>query len=208
MGIFLLESKRPKLLVKNHHLHLILLSKMANIGQQLIKILSPGKQFIRSLTGHPSAHWDPFSDAVTAGPEFNKSAGIIKQQIEKLWCWSAFANMAIFTRLSKNGDGNGTHRVALDLNGCLPEDVKVSVEENVVTVEAKLEHTSTNSRLYQEWTNKYTIPKEADFKKMKYGLDDDGVFHIEAPILPTSEDVAINAPINKNYQMHDDLLMT
>ena len=43
---------------------------------------------------------------------------------------------------------------------------------------------------------------------MKYGLDDDGVFRIEAPILPTSEDLAINAPINKNYQMHDDLLMT
>ena len=43
---------------------------------------------------------------------------------------------------------------------------------------------------------------------MKYGLDDDGVFRIEAPILPTSEDVAINAPINKNYQMHDDLLLT
>ena len=54
---------------------------------------------------HFSAHWDPFSDAITAGPEFNKSAGIIKQQIEKLWCWPAFANMAIFTRLSKNGKG-------------------------------------------------------------------------------------------------------
>ena len=54
---------------------------------------------------HFSAHWDPFSDAITAGPEFNKSAGIIKQQIEKFWCWPAFANMAIFTRLSKNGKG-------------------------------------------------------------------------------------------------------
>ena len=52
---------------------------------------------------HFSAHWDPFSDAVTAGPEFNKSAGIIKQQMEKLWRLPAFANMAIFTRLSKNG---------------------------------------------------------------------------------------------------------
>ena len=77
-----------------------------------------------------------------------------------------------------------------------------------MTVKAKLEHTSTNRRLYQEWTNRYTIPKEADIEKMKYGLDNDGVFRIEAPILPTSEDVAINAPINKNYQMHDDLLMT
>ena len=50
-----------------------------------------------------SAHWDPFSDAVTAGPEFNKSAGIIKQQMEKIWCWPALANMAIFTRSSNNG---------------------------------------------------------------------------------------------------------
>ena len=33
---------------------------------------------------HFSAHWDPFSDAVTAGPEFNKSAGINKQELEKL----------------------------------------------------------------------------------------------------------------------------
>ena len=43
---------------------------------------------------------------------------------------------------------------------------------------------------------------------MKYGLDEDGVFRIEAPILPTSEDKAMNAPINKTYQMHEDLLMT
>ena len=43
---------------------------------------------------------------------------------------------------------------------------------------------------------------------MKYGLDNDGVFRIEAPILPTFEDAAINAPINKKYQMHHDLLMT
>ena len=43
---------------------------------------------------------------------------------------------------------------------------------------------------------------------MKYGLDDDGVFRIEAPIQPTSKDATINAPIKNNYQMHDDLLMT
>ena len=43
---------------------------------------------------------------------------------------------------------------------------------------------------------------------MKYGLDDDGVFRIKAPILPTLKDAAINASIKKNYQMHDDLLMT
>ena len=36
---------------------------------------------------------------------------------------------------------------------------------------------------------------------MKYGLDDDGVFRIEAPIQPTSKDATINAPIKNNYQM-------
>ena len=39
---------------------------------------------------------------------------------------------------------------------------------------------------------------------MKYGLDDDGVFRIEAPILPTFEDAAINAAINKQSSLQEN----
>ena len=68
---------------------------------------------------------------------------------------------------------------------------------NQVTVEAKMEHKSANSRFYQEWSNKYTLPEKADTAKIKSILDHEGILRIEAPRSASAEELPINITFNK-----------
>jgi len=104
--------------------------------------------------------------------------------------------MPIFSRFNSNGFGDRVHRITMDLQGCQPDDVKISVEDNVVTIEAKLEQKHNDSRFYQEWSNKYTLPENADTSKLKSVLDYDGILHIDAPISEVKEGLTTEIPIN------------
>jgi len=104
---------------------------MANTGQRWFQILPSVKQCIRSLTGPSRTHWDPFSDVVTSSREIERSAAALRQEMDKLWTWSGFNQLPIFSRFSSYGDR--IHRITMDLQGCQPDDVKISVEDNIVS---------------------------------------------------------------------------
>ena len=65
-----------------------------------------------------------------------------------------------------------------------PENVKVSLKDRVMTVEAKQEQRSDdgNTRVYQEMSRQFTLPEEVEVKDVKSVLNPDGVLTIEAPI--------------------------
>ncbi|CAG7836932.1 unnamed protein product [Allacma fusca] len=65
-----------------------------------------------------------------------------------------------------------------------PEDVKVSLKDHVMTVEAKKEFTSDdgNARMYQEFMRKFTIPDNVEMKEVKSVLTPEGYLKIEAPL--------------------------
>jgi len=65
-----------------------------------------------------------------------------------------------------------------------PEDVKVSMKNGIVSINAKKEKTSEdgNSRFYQEVTRKFTLPSNVDVKQIKSALTPDGILKIEAPL--------------------------
>ena len=60
-----------------------------------------------------------------------------------------------------------------------------------------MEHKSDNSRFYQEWSNTYTLPEEADVAKIKSVFDNEGMLRIEAPPLASAEEVPIKISFNK-----------
>ena len=64
-------------------------------------------------------------------------------------------------------------------------------------MEAKFEHKHQNSRFYQEWSNKYTLPENTDTSKLKSVLDYDGVLHIDAPITQVKEGAPTEIPIHQ-----------
>ena len=65
-----------------------------------------------------------------------------------------------------------------------PENVKVSLKDRVMTVEAKNEQKSEdgNSRFYQEVSRSFTLPENIDLKEVRSVLTPEGVLKIEAPL--------------------------
>jgi len=65
-----------------------------------------------------------------------------------------------------------------------PENVKVSVKDRVMTVEAKVEEKSEDGkrRFYQEVSRQFTLPENVDLKEVKSLLTPEGVLKVEAPL--------------------------
>jgi HSP20 family molecular chaperone IbpA len=64
----------------------------------------------------------------------------------------------------------------------LPENIKISLKENVLMVEAKREQKSEDSRFYEEVSRKFTLPENVDLKEVKSVFAPNGILRIEAPL--------------------------
>jgi len=67
-----------------------------------------------------------------------------------------------------------------------PEDIKVSLKDRKLTVEAKREQTSEDGthRYYEEVSRSFTLPEEAELKELKSVFTPNGVLKLEAPVTP------------------------
>jgi len=67
-----------------------------------------------------------------------------------------------------------------------PEDIKVSLKDRMLTVEAKREQTSEDGthRYYEEVSRRFTLPEEADLKELKSVFTPNGLLKLEAPVTP------------------------
>ncbi|XP_059482619.1 heat shock protein hsp-16.2-like [Neocloeon triangulifer] len=76
-----------------------------------------------------------------------------------------------------------TYRINLDVSSFKPEDIKVSLKDRVLTIDAKMEKKSEDgSRFYQEMSRLYTLPESVEVSNLKSLLSNEGVLCIEAPI--------------------------
>lgn len=75
-----------------------------------------------------------------------------------------------------------TYRINIDVAGFKPEDIKLSLKDRLLTIEAKMEQKSEDgSRLYQEMSRVYTLPENVEVENLKSLLNDD-ILSIEAPL--------------------------
>lgn len=72
----------------------------------------------------------------------------------------------------------------MDLAGFKPENVQVSLKENVITVNAKMDEQSEDGlqRFSQSISQSYTLPENVELDKLKSVLSDEGMLNIEGPI--------------------------
>lgn len=65
-----------------------------------------------------------------------------------------------------------------------PENVKVSLKDRVLSIEAKGEYKSEDgsTRVYQEIRRQFTLPDNVDVKELKSVMSPDGILRIEAPL--------------------------
>lgn len=81
-------------------------------------------------------------------------------------------------------DGSRTYRQHYAVAGCEPENVKVSIEDKIITIKAKGEYEGRDgSRSIREHTLSFTLPDEVDPEKVRTYLAD-GYLTIEAPLPP------------------------
>ena len=78
-------------------------------------------------------------------------------------------------------DNDKKYELAIDTQGYKPDDIKVTVEKNVMTVEAKHEEKDEGKFVSRQFKRSYTLPKECECEKTHSNLSSDGVLVISAP---------------------------
>ena len=107
-----------------------------------------------------------------------------------------FHSPSVHSHIEGEDQGTGNYVMNIPLGTDVgPEDVKVSLKDHVMTIEAKKEQKSEdgNCRVYQEYTRKFTLPKAIDMKEVKSTLTPEGYLKIEAP-LPKPPQEALPEP--------------
>ena len=96
-----------------------------------------------------------------------------------------FSSPSVQSHVEGEGEGTANYVMNVPLGSDIgPEDLKVSLKDHVMTIEAKKEQKSEdgNCRVYQEFTRKFTLPKGIDMKEVKSTLTPEGYLKIEAPL--------------------------
>jgi HSP20 family molecular chaperone IbpA len=80
------------------------------------------------------------------------------------------------------------YRVNVDVDGFKPEEINISVKENILVIGAKMERKGEDgSKFQQEFTREVTLPEEVDVTSLKSFLGNDGVLSIEASYKPDAK---------------------
>lgn len=69
--------------------------------------------------------------------------------------------------------------MTVDVRGFNPDDVKVSVLHNEITIQARQESESSGHYMAREFYRHFTLPRDVDMDSLLTTLGKDGKLHIE-----------------------------
>lgn len=100
-----------------------------------------------------------------------------------------------------NEDGTRLYRLRFDLEGFAPENIKLTIKDHVLCVQAKQGEERTGDqklKLYKDLRFEYKLPKEINIEQITSKQNSDGTLTIEAP-LPKLEknDESVEIPIER-----------
>lgn len=73
------------------------------------------------------------------------------------------------------------YRLNVSMDGFKPEEITITIKENTLTVEGKMDRKMDDgSRFQQECTREMTLPDDVDATSLKSFLGADGILSIEA----------------------------
>ena len=78
-------------------------------------------------------------------------------------------------------DDDGKFELSLDTHEYRPDELKVNVNGNVLTVDAKHEEKGDNRFVSRQFSRKYTLPGNCEPAKVVSNLSSDGILMITAP---------------------------
>ncbi|XP_067655287.1 heat shock protein hsp-16.2-like [Haliotis asinina] len=84
--------------------------------------------------------------------------------------------------LSTNEDGSQEFRMKLDVSTFKPEEIIVKTDGKEISIEAKHEEKSDTSRVFHQFSRRYTLPEGTDAGALVSTLSKDGVLTVKAPV--------------------------
>lgn len=85
-------------------------------------------------------------------------------------------------RLVDQSDGTKILEMAIDVKGCPPEEIKVSLKNNEIVVCGQCKHKENHHSKRSRFFRSTTLPMGAQTSKMKTELNSDGRLKIEVPL--------------------------
>lgn len=70
----------------------------------------------------------------------------------------------------------------LDVVEYKPEEIKVTVKNNLLTIHAKKEVSKDGAKIFKEYTHQYTLPEQVNPETVRSVFNSDGTLIVEAPI--------------------------
>ncbi|KAK4473688.1 hypothetical protein MN116_003036 [Schistosoma mekongi] len=105
-------------------------------------------------------------------------------------------------------DGKVHFNVRFDVKGFEPEDIKVTLTDNYIKVQAKKETKTESSSSCREFCRLVELPKSVDHDRLTCNLTSDGVLRLEAPVsLPNYDSLTFNqnGQIGVKPKSHDEI---
>ncbi|XP_013793689.1 heat shock protein beta-11-like [Limulus polyphemus] len=112
------------------------------------------------------------------------------------WWWSRRRNVPVETA----GDENRQYKLELDLSDFNPEEIKITVKDNLLTVQARQDVKKPDgSRFLREYNHEYTLPEEVNPEAVRSQLNPDGTLIIEAPLPAIELQQPKEIPVTKEH---------
>ena len=98
----------------------------------------------------------------------------------------SFANLDIFknkddSQVIRVRDDDSKFELSLDTHEFRPDEIKVNVSGNMLSVEGKHEEKGDNKFVSRQFSRKYTLPEGCEAHKVSSNLSSDGILMITAP---------------------------
>ncbi|KAJ9584188.1 hypothetical protein L9F63_021485 [Diploptera punctata] len=92
-----------------------------------------------------------------------------------------------------------TFHMNIDVDGYKPEEIKLSLKNNILTIHAKMDRIADDgSKYHQEYTRELTLPENVDLSELKTYLGNNGILRLEAAYKPTLEEKPKEIPVSRD----------
>ena len=92
-------------------------------------------------------------------------------------------------------DGKRLYKIELDLPDFKPEEIQVTVKDNLVTVRAKHQGEKDGVKQHREYHYQYTLPQDVNPEHIKSLINSNGLLTIEAPLPELKEPESKEIPV-------------
>jgi len=159
--------------------------------------VQPSRNFFIRRKSFPPAIWESAADVERHVRDIARQFDRLEREIENQWRLNGFPmppslsfprTSAPMSMYESEVDGKYQMNVVMG-EKFVPENIKVTLKDRVLTIEAKYDHSSEDgkSRVYQEFSRQFTLPENINPSEVKSMFTPDGILQIEAPLPPQPE---------------------